>query len=303
MIKYILFFLVFIQFSAIAQKDSVNCSIQIQDLWDLDLNKSTVMVDFNLVVTYKKPEHKKFNFLNSTIISIDTLVNDDSAKFFTVRIIAELRTNFDFNSYPLDKQKIIIKLEPYLYFDELVCFSNKKQNIFIDKTNLNGWKTDSIRFSNPVSVYKIEESNGENIYKYSAVLFEIPIVRKRQFFYFTKFFLPSLISILIIYIGFLLPPKQIEPRLNLSLGSLFVMISNFIVIQQMLPSISTITLIEKINIVSLVIISLTILFFSLSYRFKDKFSDRIWYKLNLWFVVSSIASYFLLLFLLFRYSN
>lgn len=215
-----------------------------------------------------------------------------------IRFIAELRTNFDFNDYPLDRQNIIIKLEPYLYWDSLYCFSVPAQNVFIDKLNLNGWNADTIIANNNIAEYVVYEYTGYKTYKYSQVSFEIPICRKNYFFYLIKFFLPSLISILIIYIGFILTPSQIESRLNLSVGSLFVMISNFIVTQQMLPDISTITLIEKINIVSLVIIFLTILFFSISFKFKEQFKNKVWYRINLFFVIVTIISYSLFLMIL-----
>ena len=291
--KKYFFLLLLIPNAVHGQKDTINCYIQIQDIWNLDLNKSTVNVDFYLITQSKVSLEKKLNLLNGSILKIDTIVNSIQESFLTLRIESEIRTCFNFEKYPLDEQHITIKFEPYQYFSEIILVSRQEQNIFLDKVNLNGWKTNGIIFENQVSEYSIQEQGGEKTYLYSTAIFKIPISRKNKFMFLIKSFLPSIISILIIYIGFLLPPNQIEPRLNLSVGSLFLMVSNFIVTQQMLPEISEITIIEKINILSLVIIFLTILFFSLGYRYRKKLSNHTWYKINLIFVSTSISFYLL----------
>jgi hypothetical protein len=285
--------------SASSQQDSINCFIEVQDIWDLNQNNSTVKADFYLTFDYENELNKYFNLLNGSIISIDTIIDNKASNYLTLRILAELRTNFDFSHHPLDKQTIQIKIEPFQYYENLIYYSYPDQNIFVDTINLMGWQANKIFFKSKLSKYLIHEKNGDTTYNYSTATWDIPIVRENYFFYFLKSYLPSLISILIIYIGFLLPPNQIEPRLNLSVGSLFVMISNFIVAQQILPEVSTITLIEKINIISLVIIFLTILYFSLSFKLREHYSNNVWYKLNSIYVIATLVTYlsFLIVFI------
>jgi len=250
--------------------DSTKIFIEIQDIWNLDLNKETVNVDFNLNLDYAKPLNKHFYLLNGTILTIDTLANDNIGRFLSIRIIAEIRTNFNYDRFPIDNQMIEIIIEPYQYANELIYWSDQSQNIFIGKIHLNGWITDNIKVSNNVEIFKVRESQTLKEYPYSSAKFEIPIYRDHKIANFFKAYLPILISILIIYIGFLLHPDQIELRINLAVGSLFVMISNFIVAQKYLPNVSSFTLIEKLNIESLIIISITIFYFAFRYRQKVK---------------------------------
>lgn len=45
------------------QTDSVNSFIQVQDVWDLDFNKGTAMVDYFLTIKYRQPLEKEIYLL------------------------------------------------------------------------------------------------------------------------------------------------------------------------------------------------------------------------------------------------
>ncbi len=269
--------------------DSVNCFIQVQDLWDLDLNRATIKADFYLDLEYKNFANKEINFLNGSIIKVDTVINNDSLKTLILRVTAELRTHFDYYRFPLDSQKIIIKIEPYQYLDQMILYTIPDQNILVDTIHLNGWIVTGVKGVSKVNKYHVNEKTGPKEYQYSALSFEIPILRENRLAYFLKSFIPCLISIFIIYIGFILYHDQLDMRINLSVGSLFVVISNFIVTQRSLPNVSEFTLIEKINLGSLIIVFLTIFFFAASYRLKDKFSPKNWALLNRWYIILTVT--------------
>lgn len=289
----IIWILVILPFAGFSQKDSVNCHVEIQDIWDLDYIKSTVKVDFFIVIAnYSSQINKELTLLNGTILNVDTIVDNKKSNYLTLRIVAEIRNKFNFDNYPLDEQTISIKFEPFQYYDNVVLYSNSGQNILVGEVSLNGWQVGDIRFKHSVEKYTINDSNEKQIYLYSTANFEIPLKRNNRFLYFLKFFLPSLISILIIYVGFILPYNQLESKLNLAVGSLFVMISNFIGNQQQIPNVSIITIIEKINIISLIIIFLTIFVFTLNFTFHKIISPKNWNRINWSFVISTMIIFF-----------
>jgi hypothetical protein len=259
-------FVILFSFQAKAlKKDSVNIYVQVQDVWDLDYNKSTVMVDFYLMIEgYQNDTSKTIYLLNGDILSCDTINDDTTLKYLSLQIKALIKTDFNFERFPLDGQKIILKFEPYMYASSVTFYSRPDQNIFVDTLHLKGWKTENVEFYNKLITYKLKEKDGFHEYKYNDVYFTIPIVRENAFFSLMKAFLPTLISLIIIYIGFFVPNHQLESRFNISVGSLFVVISNFIVIQSYLPEIASLTLIEKLNLIALFIIVLTIFYFALS---------------------------------------
>jgi hypothetical protein len=278
--------------------DSVNCFIQVQDLWDLDLNRATIKADFYLNLEFKNFANKELNLLNGSIIKVDTVISNDSLKVLILRINAELRTHFDYYKFPLDSQKIVIKIEPYQYLEQMVLFTVPNQNILVDTIHLNGWIVTGVKGISKINRYHVIENNEPKDYQYSALYFEIPILRENRLSYFFKSFIPSLISILIIYIGFILYHNQLDLRINLAVGSLFVIISNFIVTQRSLPNVSEFTLIEKINLGSLIIVFLTILFFAASYRLKDKFSPKNWILINRCYIILTATFFSFMLFIL-----
>jgi hypothetical protein len=280
-------------FSLKANVDSINCYIQIQDIWDLDYNKSTVKLDFFIILEYNNKDSLGFTLLNGTILNREIQFSDSVSdhKFYIERIQSENRIKFDFDRFPLDSQYIEIILEPNSYADKQIFYSNSAQNIFVGETHLNGWNTKHINFSSRKVTYLIKERFGNKKYQYELANFSIPLYRKNPILYFFKTFITTLISILIIYFGFLLPPKMIEPRLNLSVGSLFVMISNLIVTQQLLPDVSAISLIEKLNIGSLVLISVTILYFALVFKYHTRVKPVNWSNINYIFIAISLSIY------------
>jgi len=279
----------------LSQPDSVNCFVEIQDIWDIDFDRGTSMVDFYLTIKYGKPYNIDFYLLNGEINTLDTVINNTDKNYLTVRIVAEIRNSFEFKKYPLDRQEIAIKIEPFLYAQDVILFSEPYQNTYVGEIHLNGWETEQISYKSKITTYRVNEDNKIKGYSYSNAIFVVPIIRDQRFLYAFKIFIPSIISILIIYIGFLITPSNIESRLNLSVGSLFVMISNFIVTQQMLPNVSSITLVEKVNILGLIIVFLTILHFALGFRFKTKLSGNAWKLLKLTFVGLTAMLYFLLI--------
>jgi hypothetical protein len=171
--------------------DSVNCYIQLQDLWDLDLNKASIKADFYLNLDYKHLKNKELDILNGTIIKLDTINDDDTLKTLSIRIIAELRTHFSYKRFPIDNQKIEIEIEPYQYLSELVLLSKPEQNIIVDTIHLNGWTVSKITCTPKVNKYRLVEKDGIKEYSYSALQVEIPILRKNKTTNFLKTFLPS----------------------------------------------------------------------------------------------------------------
>jgi len=278
--------------------DSVNCYIQLQDLWDLDLNRGTIMADFYLNMEYKHKENREMHLLNGSVIKIDTIISNDTIKKLSIRINAELRTNFKYDKFPLDNQKIGIEFEPFQYLEHMVLYSEEGQNICVDTIHLNGWKVEDIKFTPKVNKYRIYEDKKVTEYSYSSVYFEIPIIRENKISYFLKTFLPSIVSILILYVGFVLSSNQIDLRLNLAIGSLIVLISNFVVTQNYLPDLSIFTVIEKLNIGSLIIAMITILFFALSFKYKDKLTKKQWTYANVIYIIVTAVIFVVMLLIL-----
>jgi hypothetical protein len=289
----ILLLSLFVTPKVLAKVDSINCYIPVQDIWDLDYNKATVKIDFFIILEYNRKDSLNFTLLNGTILDREVQFYDSTSehKFYIERIQAETRIKFNFDRFPLDQQFIEIIIEPNSYANKQIFYSKPLQNVFVGETHLNGWNTNKIDFTSHTDSYIINEKYGPQKYQYEIAKFSIPLVRKNPLLYFFKTFITTIISILIIYFGFLLPPKMIEPRLNLSVGSLFVMISNLIVTQQLLPDVSAISLIEKLNIGSLVLISLTILYFSIVFKYHTRVQNVNWSKINYIFILISFSFY------------
>ncbi|MFH0865473.1 MAG: hypothetical protein V1904_04730 [Bacteroidota bacterium] len=193
-IKVLLVFLIAVSAVSVKaqKKDSVNIYVQVQDVWDLDYSKSTVMVDFYLMMEgYENDTSKTIYLLNGEVLSCDTINDDTTLKYFALQMKALIKTDFNFSRFPLDDQKIILKFEPYMYANSITFYSKPDQNIFVDSAHLKGWDTKKIEFYNKLITYKLREKDGFHEYKYNDAYFTIPITRQNGFFNLMKAFYPA----------------------------------------------------------------------------------------------------------------
>lgn len=289
--RRLLFACLFIAFSSTvkAQKDSINIYLNFQDIWGLDLKNGSFNANFYTMMESKQDSMPKLYYLNG---KVENLYTSEAPKYSEAWNQGEFRTGINFRNYPLDKQSLEISVEPEANYDKEILYSRAEENILIGKEHLEGWKIDKITAVSSPHYYKYfngyvhkEES------KYSRIVFNIQIERDRKWIFLLKLFFPSFISMLILMIGFLLPPSNIETRYGLGVASIFGVISSLILIQQNLPELAGITLIEILNYLAILTVFATLVVFAVSYGRHKREKDP---KKMEWIAFLSLISFYTL---------
>ena len=274
-------------------KAVLNAYINVQDIWDLNLKNGTYQIDFYLILENEGHSFPAVEIMNGKV-DIDTI--EKNGKFLELRIKGELRADFNYENFPLDNEFIKIVLEGKKdRVDKVELCSKAHQNTISEKPHLLGWRVGEIASKTETHLYTEVENDGKSHpYLFSRVTYSIPIQREGRYGYLFKMLLPTIIAILIIFIGFKLPHRQIEPRMNISLGSLFVIVSNLIITQNFIPEIATATLIEKLNYCSLIFVVSIIYIFSMSFNHREN-EEKVKRIERRGAIISSIIYVFLLI--------
>lgn len=271
--RSLLFACLFITCSSavMAQKDSINIYLNFQDIWGLDLKSGSFNANFYTMMESKLDTMPRLYYLNG---KVENLYTSTAPNYSEAWNQGEFRTNINFRNYPLDKQYLEISIEPELNYDKEVLFSHPQENILIGREHLVGWKINRITATSSPHHYKYFNSYvHREESEYSRIIFTIEIERTRKWIFLLKLFFPSFISMLILMIGFLLPPGNIETRYGLGIASIFGVISSLILIQQNLPELAGISLIEILNYIAIITVFGTLVVFAVSYSRHKREAD------------------------------
>ena len=223
--------------------DTIN---QITDL------RKTVKVD------YIKSDQTQINQL-----TFDPFYDDIVGYSYQGSLESSFYHNWDLSEYPFDKQNVQVRFKSSLdstifKFKESMRFpaSFNKKMIGLKE----GFKIDTITFHNSHTNgwYELDLSPTltRNII-YPIGVFDI-IISRKSFWLFIKLFLGSILSFLISWIVFLIPKKQFESRISLTVGGIFGAIGNRYFVDSTIPSVQYLTKADMINNLILLLLILNI---------------------------------------------
>lgn len=245
-----------------AQSDTTLVSVNINDIYDLNLKNGTCVIDFYQNTNSNSDSLPKIELMNGSVS--ETYLANDFKKTKETRIKALLRNNFSFKNYPFDKQVIQIILEPTKESEFLHFKTDSSLNIISsENTHLTGWKIDSVSFNNVRVHYDLLRNNVKKKYNYDRVIFNIVISRLHAFDYLLKSIFHNIIAVLLVCLALFHSCDQISYKYSLSVGSIFVLFSNFS--QQLYLDSGFFTIIDKINLKTLFFVGYAIVVFTICY--------------------------------------
>ena len=169
--------------------------------------------------------------------------------------------NWDLRNYPFDKQKIIIRFIAEQDSSIISLYESKEYPASFNKEMIglkDGYKIDEINF------FKSYRSSGTFAQQPSRMIvypignFEITISREGSWL-FIKLFLGSILSFIISWIVFLIPRKEFESRISLTVGAIFGAIGNRYFVESTIPSVQILTKADMINNMILLLLIVNVL--------------------------------------------
>lgn len=240
------------------QKDTAKIGCYISSLYDFNLSENTFKTDFYLWSIYNKNApfnfEKEIEIMNTNSVSMEGTSVDTTGNslWFYSKIKAELRKIWRTVDYPFDRQRLLISIESSEYDTSgLVFLCDKKNSKMNDSAiiRLNEWELLGSSFFVTSTKYDTNFGNPESEASSSNSCFniEISLARKNSWLILFKLITGLLVAFTISCCVFFIKPNNVDPRFGLAVGGLFAAIGNKYIVEGIVPSTNSVTMMDSIH--------------------------------------------------------
>lgn len=273
-----------------AEPTHVHVGAFVNQLYDMKLRDNQVTVDFYIWFRWKGDDvnpANSFEVVNGKIESKEFQPERtvDGWRYAQGRVLAVLNKQWDVKRFPVDTQTITIEIEDADSVESSLIFIPDQANSRVGpKVSLPGYKvvaTSAATLSN--EFYSnfgdiSQPTDARSVYSRFVQTIEIS---RPGYGYYTKVFLPTIIAAWVAFLAFLVKPIDLDPRFGLGVGALFAVVATALIIQAELPQGADITLADQINILSMMMIFLSIIQSAISLKLYEKEPDGV--RRSVWF--------------------
>ena len=266
---------------------TVNTRIEVSDILGLDTTNDQFFMAVNYNV-YSKLEPKFINYKKDTLtlfdlekrispfyVSSDRLyeqelqyqgyddINITDEVIYSGFIETDFFHNWNLKEYPFDTQKLEFQIGASI--DTSIVRLN--QSRFFKSTFSNvkglkeGYQIDAIEFEEKFNEQTNEETFFPGVIRkavYPVANYSIVISRSGGWL-FVKLFLGSFLAFIISWIVFLIPNKEFDSRISLTVGGIFGAIGNRYFVDSTIPAVQVLTKADMINNMILALLILNVL--------------------------------------------
>jgi hypothetical protein len=253
----------------------VTVGIYLHHLTQVDLRTNSFLADFYVWFRWNGEidPTKTFEFRNAVeqwqIVKLPSFVNEegtaeattlaDGSKYQVFRIEAKFGRPFSIKHFPLDEQDLSIEIEEARYLTNELVYDVDKADSKVDRRiEIPGWRVVSSGVGADEATFETNfgdpAATGKE--RYTRLELEVHLARPTGGM-LVKTVVPLAIVIFITFGVFLLDPHQIDARLTLSVTALVSAVALEFSIQSELPEVGYLVLIDKVYILSYVVILLT----------------------------------------------
>ena len=256
---------------AAAQAQQVKTGVYLMNLYDLNMDEHSFYADFYIWFRWSgsiDPTNIEFvNAIEKWSMDKATFDGDSTPvklktgeKYKIFRIEGRFFHSFSLNRFPLDQHTLDIQIEnPEHPADSLHYVADTLGAQIRNTLNLVGWETKRTEIISEVHDYGTNFGNPEeNAQRYSNLSYNITLSRPISYF-LLKMLLPLLVVMLVSIGALLLHPEHIDSRSSLPIGGLLTAVFLQQSYSSALPDTGYMVLMDKIYLLSYVIISLVLL--------------------------------------------
>ena len=268
---------------------TVNTKIDVYDILGLDTTNDQFFmgVRYNiyskqapLFLNYKKDTINIFDFAETTVIEpiyvksdrndiidieyqgYDNINVTDEVVYYGA-VEADFFHNWDLKEYPFDKQKLQFEIgvpidTSYVRLNQSKFFKSSFDGV---KGLKEGYTIDQIVFEESFYQTQNEELFYPGIIReavYPVAKYNILVSRSGGWL-FVKLFLGSFLAFIISWIVFLIPNKEFDSRISLTVGGIFGAIGNRYFVDSTIPAVQVLTKADMINNMILALLILNVL--------------------------------------------
>ena len=265
---------------AAAQPQRVWMGMYVVDLSDFDLKSGTYQGDFYLWVRWDGPrDATNFEVMNGAGEPCSLLIRTQRGpvRYAQHRCRYRFHRNFDLADYPLDAHELTFEVEDRALSDaELVYEPDRRFTALDPAVSLPGWKVGRPELRVLTHHYS---SLGDPAVPagadapYSRLVLAVP-VRREGAAIFLKTFLVMFLSVGVGLLASALSCRHVEARLGIGVASIFGVVSSYLVVSQALPETAQFTLADKLHLVGMASVFLSIVVSVAAFRLCGRLGEE-----------------------------
>jgi F0F1-type ATP synthase membrane subunit c/vacuolar-type H+-ATPase subunit K len=261
-------------FNSHAQKDTCKIGIYINSIYDFKIDDKSYMADFWMWINYT---NDSLEFQN-----ISEITNSKSAEFshYTTekkgawnwaaqKCRAQLIHQWDVSAFPFDKQQLRIEIEDSQNDSSRIFYIADSINSKID-TSFNSTEWCIEKFSLKAGIKTYETTYGNPVLaghsSYPRVVAEITIRRNNSWLKLVKLLTGAYVAFLISCIVFFVSNESQDSRFCLCVGGIFAAIGNKYIVESIVPSSTSNTLMDNVHTLTFIFILLITVVMIISLR-------------------------------------
>lgn len=279
--------------TSFAQKDTCNIGIYINSIYDFKLDDKSFMADFWVWMNYKNDslafEHTlEVTNNKSAEFSHYTMEKKAGWNWATQKCRAQLIHQWDVSKFPFDKQNLRIEIEDSQLDTSRLIYMADETNSKIDNSFSSGeWIIEKFSLKQGVRTYQTTYGNPSLSGKssYPRVVAEITIRRKNSWVKLVKLLTGVYVAFLISCIVFFVSNESQDSRFCLCVGGIFAAIGNKYIVESVVPSSTSNTLMDNVHTLTFIFILLITVVMIISLRLfqsEDAQKKELSLKIDIW---------------------
>ncbi len=250
-----------------AQKDTCKIGLYINSIYDFRLDEKSFMADFWMWMIYK---NDSLIFQNN--IEIKNSKTSDFTNFAiekkglvdwaTQKCKAQIMHQWDVSRFPFDEQKLHIEIEDANHDTTAIVYAVDKSNSKLDQSAIQGeWYVVDYTIKDTVHTYQTTYGNPDlsGTSTYPKLITEIVLRRTCSWILLAKMLTGAYVAFLISCLVFFLSSANQDSRFGLCVGGLFAAIGNKYIVESMVPTSTTNTLMDNVHNLTFTFILLVVL--------------------------------------------
>ncbi len=262
--------------AAKADKKIVHVGFYLNRLTEVSHKDGTLRIDAWFWFRWKDKDLKPFETFELVNGEIEErqpteVMDDEGFQYSSVRVRAKVFKSFDVENYPFDNHTIPIELEDSNSEFKLMEFEPDASSKLDPSVSVDGWNISLRGVRSEPHTYPTNygfQSLGENNATYSRFIVELGLDRHESLLTVVKLFWVSYLALILAIGACFVKSSDIDARFGIGLGSIFAASANTIAVSAELPDTPVITLAEQINIVTVLVIFMTIFLSIISLRLR-----------------------------------
>ncbi len=262
-----LFIILLILLRTAFAQEKVYVGVYLNQITSISLKDNQFTADFYIWFRWKDKNInplESFDLVNGNIESKEGIYQDEvkGFKYAVCRVDATIKKFWDISRFPLDNHILTIEIEDNDNEEFKLRYIPDEENSGIDpQVQVPGWKIGTTNATVSAHIYKTNYGDislpTDNVSVYSRFIFSVSIIRP-GYGYFFKLFFTVFIAALVALIALFIKPTDLDPRFGLGAGALFAAVASEVVIASLLPDTNILTLTDKLHIIAIFFIFLSI---------------------------------------------